>query len=140
MPPLCAIISLFALSIYSLRVSFTVTNKLHNETSQHAASDNERLGHLNSKEEEGLPTREYSLNPPVKIKVVKKEHQQDIFSASYDNNIPDRQNKTAFITFSYLGNITKFNRIILAAVKTWIPKDEVYYVVLNHQWFVGKMT
>lgn len=103
-------------------------------SSQHAASDNERLGHLNSKEEE-LPTREYSLNPPVaKIKVVKKEHQQDIFSASYDNNIPDRQNKTAFITFSHMGNITKFNRIILAAVKTWIPKDEVYYVVLNHQW------
>lgn len=62
------------------------------------------------------------------------KHHQDIFSASYDNNIPDRQNKTAFITFSYMGNITKFNRIILSAVKTWIPKDEVYYVVLNHQW------
>ena len=22
----------------------------------------------------------------------------------------------------------------LSAVKTWIPKDEVYYVVLNNQW------
>lgn len=68
------------------------------------------------------------------INAGKNDHLQDIFSASYDNNFPDRQNKTAFIAFSYMGNITKFNRIILSAVKTWIPKDEVYYVVLNHQW------
>lgn len=62
--------------------------------------------------------------------------QKDIktITASYTTNKFPNKNKVAFVTFSHMADIAKFNKIILGAVKTWFPKDEVYYIVLNQQW------
>ena len=88
------------------------------------------------------PSNNYrDLSTNHNVVEIKPEENQDFqkdmktITANYTKNkSPKNDNKVAFVTFSHMADIAKFNKILLGAVKTWFPKDEVYYIVLNQQW------